>query len=88
MDHQRRHAQPRGELRRNAASARERTWSVVADEVVEEPCGGAHSDWDGAAARLKDALMRHVSELTSMEPGALLEARWAKFEGMGAWREV
>jgi acetyl-CoA carboxylase carboxyl transferase subunit alpha len=59
----------------------------VADEVVPEPCGGAHSDWDAAAERLGEALLRHVRELESIEVDSLLEMRWAKYEAMGAWRE-
>jgi acetyl-CoA carboxylase carboxyl transferase subunit alpha len=59
----------------------------VADEVVSEPCGGAHSDWDGAAESLREALLRHVRELKSLDMDSLLRARWAKYEAMGAWRE-
>jgi acetyl-CoA carboxylase carboxyl transferase subunit alpha len=59
----------------------------VADEVVPEPCGGAHSDWDGAAQRLQDALMRHLHELQQMDVDTMLGARWTKYEAMGAWRE-
>jgi acetyl-CoA carboxylase carboxyl transferase subunit alpha len=59
----------------------------VADEVVPEPCGGAHSDWNGAAERLREALIRNVRELQQLELDALLRERWAKYEAMGAWRE-
>jgi acetyl-CoA carboxylase carboxyl transferase subunit alpha len=59
----------------------------VADEVVHEPCGGAHSDWDGAAERLREALSRHVREVQQLDLETLLRQRWAKYEAMGAWRE-
>ena len=59
----------------------------VADEVVEEPAGGAHSDWDATAARLKEALVRNVSELQAVSLDELVRRRRAKYEGMGAWRE-
>ncbi len=59
----------------------------VVDEVIPEPGGGAHLDWDGAAANLKGALVRHVSEMAKLEPDARRQARWAKFEAMGEWKE-
>jgi acetyl-CoA carboxylase carboxyl transferase subunit alpha len=59
----------------------------VVDEVIPEPGGGAHQDWDGAAAALYEALTRHVGELAAMDPDALRRARWSKYEAMGDWRE-
>ena len=60
----------------------------VSDEIVPEPEGGAHTDWDGAAERLAEALERVVGELAAMPVDRLLEARWAKYESIGAWREA
>jgi acetyl-CoA carboxylase carboxyl transferase subunit alpha len=59
----------------------------VCDEVVPEPPGGAHSDWDGAAVLLEEALERHLRELEKLPAKKLLEARWAKYDAIGAWRE-
>jgi acetyl-CoA carboxylase carboxyl transferase subunit alpha len=60
----------------------------VCDEIVPEPVGGAHSDWNRSAGALADALGRNLDELSATPLAELLRARWAKFEGMGAWREV
>jgi acetyl-CoA carboxylase carboxyl transferase subunit alpha len=60
----------------------------VSDEVVPEPPGGAHSDWDGAAESLQAALERCLEELCAVPVDELLRSRWAKYEAMGAWREV
>jgi acetyl-CoA carboxylase carboxyl transferase subunit alpha len=60
----------------------------VCDEVVPEPPGGAHSDWDRAAALLRDVLGRALAELAELSVERLLEARWAKYDAIGAWREV
>jgi acetyl-CoA carboxylase carboxyl transferase subunit alpha len=57
----------------------------IADEIVKEPPGGAHSDWDGAAESLREALVRHLSELQKMSPDELMEDRQSKFEAMGEW---
>ena len=59
----------------------------VADEVIPEPTGGAHSDWDATAATVKKVVGRHLDELGRFKTGRLLEARWAKYEAMGAWGE-
>jgi acetyl-CoA carboxylase carboxyl transferase subunit alpha len=59
----------------------------VADEVIPEPTGGAHSDWDATAVALKKVLVRNLGELRRIKIGPLLKARWAKYETMGAWGE-
>ena len=59
----------------------------VADEVIPEPTGGAHSDWDASAAAVKEALVRTLKALSRIKTGPLLKARWAKYESMGAWGE-
>ncbi|MDZ7778708.1 MAG: acetyl-CoA carboxylase carboxyltransferase subunit alpha [Gemmatimonadota bacterium] len=60
----------------------------VCDEIVPEPEGGAHTDWDGASRRLSDALQRVITELEELPVDELRERRWAKYEGIGAWREA
>ncbi len=60
----------------------------VCDEIVPEPEGGAHSDWDEAARLLELALHRSVKELAKLSKKQLLESRWAKYESIGAWREA
>lgn len=57
----------------------------VADEVISEPAGGAHSDWDAAAREVKESLVRNLSELLEMDEETLMEDRQAKFEAMGEW---
>jgi acetyl-CoA carboxylase carboxyl transferase subunit alpha len=53
------------------------------DEIVKEPVGGAHLDYDAAAALVDEALVRHLGELKSLESSARLEARYQKFRAMG-----
>jgi acetyl-CoA carboxylase carboxyl transferase subunit alpha len=59
----------------------------VADEVVTEPSGGAHADWDSTAECLKNSLIRNVRELQALDLDRLVRNRSAKFEAMGSWRE-
>ncbi|MCA9603816.1 MAG: acetyl-CoA carboxylase carboxyl transferase subunit alpha, partial [Myxococcales bacterium] len=56
----------------------------LVDQVVREPVGGSHRDYDQAASILRDALRVHLSELGAMGPGALKDDRYAKFRRMGA----
>jgi acetyl-CoA carboxylase carboxyl transferase subunit alpha len=60
----------------------------ICDEVVPEPEGGAHADWDGAADFLAEALDRTLAELCALPVERLLEGRWAKYDAIGAWREA
>jgi acetyl-CoA carboxylase carboxyl transferase subunit alpha len=57
----------------------------VIDEVVTEPEGGAHGDWDHAAQVLKDALLRNLAALKQQPVEALLQNRYEKYRKMGAW---
>ncbi len=59
----------------------------VADEIIPEPPGGAHVDWDETAMGVREALLRTLEELKSLEIEELLETRWAKYEAVGEWRE-
>jgi acetyl-CoA carboxylase carboxyl transferase subunit alpha len=60
----------------------------ICDGIVPEPPGGAHSDWDGAAMALQGVLDDTLKELEKLPVKKLLEARWDKYESIGAWREA
>jgi acetyl-CoA carboxylase carboxyl transferase subunit alpha len=60
----------------------------VIDEVVPEPLGGAHQDWEAAAIALRDALLRQLRALTPLDVATLRQRRWEKYEAMGQWRIV
>jgi len=57
----------------------------VADEVIPEPPGGAHSDWEGTADALGIALARNLAELRRVDTETLVRQRQARFEEMGRW---
>lgn len=59
----------------------------IVDEIVQEPLGGAHRDWHGAADFLKLALVRHIDELSKMSPTELVDDRYRKFRSMGQYVE-
>ena len=57
------------------------------DEVVREPLGGGHRDFNGVAANLKDALLRHLEELKQQSIEALLESRYRRIMSFGVFTE-
>ena len=59
----------------------------VADEIVAEPPGGAHSDPDTTAKAMKESLLRHLNELAAVSVDELRESRWAKYDRIGAFSE-
>jgi acetyl-CoA carboxylase carboxyl transferase subunit alpha len=59
----------------------------VVDGILGEPVGGAHRDWDAAAAILKAALLRHLDALSGVSDGERVERRLLKFRRMGVFRE-
>lgn len=59
----------------------------IADEVVPEPVGGAHTDAAKSGELLKDAILRHLGELSRLPAAQLLEERYEKYRRMGAYLE-
>jgi acetyl-CoA carboxylase carboxyl transferase subunit alpha len=56
------------------------------DRVVEEPLGGAHRDPTAMAATLKSILLEELAALELMETPALLEKRYQRLRGYGAYQ--
>ncbi len=54
----------------------------IIDEIVPEPDGGAHSDYEGAAKLLGDVLERQLLALQSVAPRQLVKERYEKFRKM------
>ncbi|MBB3129180.1 acetyl-CoA carboxylase carboxyl transferase subunit alpha [Paenibacillus rhizosphaerae] len=55
----------------------------VIEEIVPEPKGGAHRDYEATAAAIKDSLARHLGELSGLDSAALKEDRYQKFRKIG-----
>src|SRR3989475_6831267 len=60
----------------------------VIDGIVPEPVGGAHRDWEGAAASLRAALRDQLAELKGKPREALITERYEKFRRMGVFEEA
>src|SRR5207237_213496 len=56
---------------------------AVVDEIIPEPEGGAHHDYDLAAANLRAALQKNLERVCAIAIGELIEQRYEKFRGLG-----
>lgn len=60
----------------------------VIDGIVTEPIGGAHRNWEEAAANIRQALRDHLWELKSKQPDDLVRERYEKFRKIGVFEEA
>lgn len=59
----------------------------VVDEIVPEPEGGAHRDYDSAAANLGRALRENLEKLIEQPVDQLVKKRYKKFRDLGNFAE-
>ncbi|MCX5749102.1 MAG: acetyl-CoA carboxylase carboxyltransferase subunit alpha [Candidatus Saganbacteria bacterium] len=59
----------------------------VIDEIIKEPLGGAHNDYQAAADNIKASLRKHLAELLKLSPADILNDRYQKFRQMGEFLE-
>ncbi len=57
------------------------------DKLVREPLGGAHRNPRSMAVRLKAVLLKQLDELEAMPVNDLLEQRYKRLRGYGAYQE-
>ncbi|MNZ71994.1 Acetyl-coenzyme A carboxylase carboxyl transferase subunit alpha [compost metagenome] len=60
----------------------------VIEDIVPEPHGGAHRDYEATAAEIKKSLLSHLNDLLIMNPDELLEDRYRKFRKIGKFAEA
>jgi acetyl-CoA carboxylase carboxyl transferase subunit alpha len=59
----------------------------LVDEIIPEPNGGAHQDFEGTISNLKSALKRVLKKLKEKDVKILLEERWLKLRNYGRFHE-
>jgi acetyl-CoA carboxylase carboxyl transferase subunit alpha len=59
----------------------------VVDEIIPEPEGGAHRDYDSIAANVSRALRQAVEKVSEIPIAELLEKRYQKFRRLGVFTE-
>ncbi len=60
----------------------------VIDAVIPEPPGGAHRNWDAAAAELRVTIRSALGELRVLSCDDLVHQRYAKFRRIGVFEET
>ncbi|MBK8774458.1 MAG: acetyl-CoA carboxylase carboxyltransferase subunit alpha [Chitinophagaceae bacterium] len=60
----------------------------LVDDVIPEPLGGAHWDYDEAAFILKNYLLEQIHQLKQKTPEQRFQERVTKFNRMGFWEET
>jgi acetyl-CoA carboxylase carboxyl transferase subunit alpha len=69
-------------------TAREILALGIIDEVIEEPLGGAHHDYEFSAVSTRDAIVRHLRQLSTLSGKKLKADRQQKFRLMGSFVEA
>ncbi len=59
----------------------------IVDSVVQEPLGGAHKDYDAAAAYLAEAVEQALAEFDGWSPEKLREQRYEHFRSVAFYHE-
>ena len=59
----------------------------LVDGIIEEPLGGAHTDWAGAAASVKERILTDIEALSKMDEDEMIATRIDKYSKMGQVEE-
>ena len=59
----------------------------IVDEVIPEPVGGAHRNWDSTAMSIRKTLASNLSELSDLGANEIVAQRYDKFRKMGEFSE-
>ena len=59
----------------------------ICDEIIPEPLGGAHKDYDLMAQQVKEVIIKELDELMQLETSELIERRITKYDRIGMWEE-
>ena len=59
----------------------------IIDEIIPEPCGGAHMDPEQTARSITEKVMESLEELKAKTPGKLLEERYKRLKRISSFVE-
>jgi len=60
----------------------------VIDDIIKEPFGGAHRNWDEAFANVQNVLQKHLKDVLEIPLEELQQKRYEKFRRMGIFEET
>jgi len=58
----------------------------LVDDIILEPVGGAHRNWEATFEIVKKYITKELKELEAMKPKERIEKRIEKFGSMGVWK--
>jgi acetyl-CoA carboxylase carboxyl transferase subunit alpha len=59
----------------------------IVDEIIKEPLGGAHRDYQTTTKNIKAAINKYLQELLPLSKKELLERRYKRFRKIGVFEE-
>ena len=59
----------------------------IADEIIKEPLGGAHRNYDASAENLKNSIISNINTLSEYPVSTLIEQRKFKYDKIGSWKK-
>lgn len=60
----------------------------VVEEILPEPLGGAHNDYNTTANTIKTGILKHLKELKKYNTDQLLENRYQRFRKLGIFKTI
>ncbi len=58
----------------------------IIDDIIPEPMGGAHNDYDATMQNVKKYIQKYIAELSALSPDQIIEQRYQKFRKMGVFK--
>ena len=55
----------------------------IIDDIISEPLGGAHRDYEKTSETIKEAILKNLKQLKGLKKEELLKLRYHKFRNMG-----
>ena len=59
----------------------------ICDQIIPEPLGGAHNDYNLMSERVKEVILNEINTLNKINSSALINQRILKYEKIGSWEE-
>ncbi len=60
----------------------------IIDDIIPEPLGGAHNDYEHAAKNMKEYILRYLKQLSGASPAQLSDERYNKFRKIGVYKSA
>lgn len=60
----------------------------IIDEIIPEPLGGAHRDYEFTIHRVKKAIRKHLKQLQKLSREELVSLRYKKYRKIGKYKET